>query len=69
MFEALRSKFDKGELKPLPVKNFSITEASEAFRYMAQRKNIGKIVLENKIPASKYVDLVAELAGQSGGAA
>jgi acyl transferase domain-containing protein/acyl-CoA synthetase (AMP-forming)/AMP-acid ligase II/acetylornithine/succinyldiaminopimelate/putrescine aminotransferase/acyl carrier protein len=31
--------------RPLPVREFPIVEASDAFHYMAQRKNIGKVVL------------------------
>jgi phthiocerol/phenolphthiocerol synthesis type-I polyketide synthase C len=41
--------FVAGEFKPLPRIDFPLEQASDAFRYMAQRKNIGKIVL---LPAS-----------------
>ncbi|PYS24487.1 MAG: hypothetical protein DMF72_05330, partial [Acidobacteria bacterium] len=34
-----------GDIRPLPLKVFPIEEARNAFRYMAQRKNIGKIVI------------------------
>jgi polyketide synthase 12 len=37
--------FEQGKLQPLPMTVFSIDEAVGAFRYMQQRKNIGKIVL------------------------
>ncbi|MCL5997769.1 MAG: SDR family NAD(P)-dependent oxidoreductase, partial [Chloroflexi bacterium] len=34
-----------GVLKPLPVQTFALDEAADAFRYMAQAKHIGKIVI------------------------
>ena len=46
LFAELRQQFIDEELQPLPHKVFSITEASNAFRYMAQAKHIGKVVIE-----------------------
>jgi acyl transferase domain-containing protein/acyl carrier protein len=37
--------FDEGKLKPLPLTVFPMQEASAAFRYMAQARHIGKIVI------------------------
>ena len=37
--------FEARELEPLPMRVFPITEASEAFRYMAGAKHIGKVVI------------------------
>ena len=37
--------FDAGELHPLPRTEFDLADAPSAFRYMAQGKHIGKIVL------------------------
>src|SRR6266545_2842111 len=37
--------FESRELEPLPVRTFPISEASKAFRFMAQAKHTGKIVL------------------------
>ncbi len=34
-----------GDLEPLPVTAFPITEVSEAFRYMSQARHIGKVVV------------------------
>jgi amino acid adenylation domain-containing protein len=45
LFVDLVGCFQKGALKPLPLRSFPIQDAVAAFRYMAQRKNIGKIVL------------------------
>jgi acyl transferase domain-containing protein/NADPH:quinone reductase-like Zn-dependent oxidoreductase len=42
----LAERFERGELQPLPTHVFSIDEAADAFRFMAQAKHIGKIVLE-----------------------
>ncbi|MEW6729942.1 MAG: SDR family NAD(P)-dependent oxidoreductase [Acidobacteriota bacterium] len=41
----IMDRFKSGDLKPLPHKVFSITDSASAFRYMAQRKNTGKIIL------------------------
>ncbi len=38
-------KFQQGILKPLPHKVFPISDAAIAFRYMAQAKHIGKVVI------------------------
>jgi NAD(P)-dependent dehydrogenase (short-subunit alcohol dehydrogenase family)/acyl carrier protein len=37
--------FQQGSLKPLPHNIFPVEDAANAFRYMARRKNIGKVVL------------------------
>jgi NADPH:quinone reductase-like Zn-dependent oxidoreductase len=41
----LTDRFERGDLKPLPHKVFSVTDSAGAFRYMAQRKNTGKIII------------------------
>lgn len=41
----LMPKFQQGSLQPLPHKVFPIAEAAIAFRYMAQAKHIGKVVI------------------------
>ncbi|ELS04099.1 polyketide synthase family protein [Xenococcus sp. PCC 7305] len=46
LFAELKEKFINKELQPLPHKVFPIQEADQAFRYMAQAKHIGKVVLE-----------------------
>ena len=35
----------RGELEPLPVQTFALADVAAAFRYMAQARHIGKIVL------------------------
>jgi myxalamid-type polyketide synthase MxaB len=53
MFAELRQQFVDGKLQPLPHKVFSIQQADDAFRYMAQAKHIGKVVIS--LPASNQV--------------
>jgi myxalamid-type polyketide synthase MxaB len=45
MFLEVVEQFDRGSYKPLPVTTFAAEETSSAFRYMAQRKNTGKVVV------------------------
>jgi len=45
LFKKLMEGFSKGFLKPLPQKRFPIKDSISAFRYMAQAKHIGKIVI------------------------
>ncbi len=47
MFIELMEGFKDGRLKPLPHTSFSVHDAAAAFRYMAQAKHIGKIVVNN----------------------
>ncbi|MGH9133593.1 MAG: type I polyketide synthase, partial [Ilumatobacteraceae bacterium] len=41
-----------GELAPLPVRVFPFSEAQEAFRYMAQARHIGKVVVAQPAAAA-----------------
>jgi 8-amino-7-oxononanoate synthase len=45
LFAQVMPAFQKGDLKPLPTTVFPIEEAANAFRYMAQAKHIGKVVI------------------------
>ena len=45
LFAELREQFVAQKLEPLPYKVFPIQEADQAFRYMAQAKHIGKVVI------------------------
>ncbi len=53
LFAQLQQQFSDRQLQPLPHKVFPITEADDAFRYMAQAKHIGKVVIS--LPASNQV--------------
>ncbi len=46
MFVEMMKLFEDGTFQPLPFTQFSTTDTVNAFRYMAQRKNIGKIVVD-----------------------
>jgi NADPH:quinone reductase-like Zn-dependent oxidoreductase/acyl carrier protein len=45
MFQSLIADFERGALKPLPLQPFSTHEIVDAFRYMAQAKHTGKVVI------------------------
>jgi acyl transferase domain-containing protein/NADPH:quinone reductase-like Zn-dependent oxidoreductase/acyl carrier protein len=45
LLREMMGRFATGELKPLPSKTFGIHQAGDAFRYMAQARHAGKIVL------------------------
>ena len=49
----LMAMFQQGGLKPLPHNIFPVEDAANAFRYMARRKNIGKVVLSFASAESK----------------
>ena len=38
-------RLERGELEPIPFRSFSTAEAAEAFRYVAQAKQIGKVLV------------------------
>jgi myxalamid-type polyketide synthase MxaB len=45
----LMAEFDAGSLSPLPCQAFSIQQAPSAFRWMAQARHIGKVVLTQPV--------------------
>lgn len=49
IFKILRQKFEQKVYRPLPHTSFPITEAVEAFRYMAAGKHVGKNVLSFQV--------------------
>ncbi len=50
----LMAMFQQGTLKPLPHNIFPVEDAANAFRYMARRKNIGKVVISFTSAESKH---------------
>ena len=48
MLEHLLTLIDAGELTPLPLRAFAAEDAVDAFRYMAQAKHIGKVVMTHR---------------------
>jgi myxalamid-type polyketide synthase MxaB len=53
MLKDLIGDLEKGELKPLPIRTFPMESVRDAFRYMAQAKHIGKIVVTQAERASR----------------
>ena len=51
MFAEVMEHFDSGAYRPLAMTRFPIEDVVGAFRYMAQRKNIGKVVVSLDRPA------------------
>ena len=45
LFGEVIAEFDAGNYQPLPMTTFPYRETRDAFRYMAQRKNIGKVIV------------------------
>lgn len=48
LLRELLEDFAQNRLQPLPVKTFSAEQATQAFRYMAQAKHIGKIAITHQ---------------------
>ncbi len=53
LLHELLKEFEQGDLKPLPLKVFPIDQVVQAFRYMAQAKHIGKIVVTHEGAATR----------------
>jgi myxalamid-type polyketide synthase MxaB len=49
MMRELTEGIDQGQVSPFPIKVFPIEEAADAFRWMAQAKHVGKIVVSHPI--------------------
>ena len=47
LFSVIRSAVANGELQPLPRRTFSILHAPKAFRFMAQARHIGKVLVSH----------------------
>ena len=52
MLRQLMRDFDSGALHPLPRHIFALPEATQAFRFMAQARQIGKIVVTQEVGLS-----------------
>ena len=66
MLETLYSMFEAGALQALPVKAWDVREAPEAFRYMAQARHVGKLVLRQPRALSEGVVLITGAGGTLG---
>ena len=57
LFKEMMSLFDDGSLRPMPFRSFPATRIQDAFRYMQQSRQIGKVVVSfengNAIPQNQ----------------
>lgn len=56
LFKQMMELFSEGVLSPLPYHEFDANEVVEAFRYMQQARQIGKIVVTYRNPIRNLVD-------------
>ncbi|MBI3243490.1 MAG: SDR family NAD(P)-dependent oxidoreductase [Chloroflexi bacterium] len=67
MLQELLAAFADGSLKPLPRRAFPLGDAASAFRYMAQAKQIGKVVITQPHPVTIRGDASYLITGGLGG--
>lgn len=67
LLKDILSDFEKGVFKPIPVRTFSMESVREAFRFMAQAKHIGKIVITQEDTAPIRPDCTYLITGGLGG--
>ncbi|MFF7685567.1 beta-ketoacyl synthase N-terminal-like domain-containing protein, partial [Streptomyces syringium] len=67
MLTELVDLFDRGALRPLPMKTWDVRRAKDAFRYMSLAKHVGKIVLS--LPRAWEPDGTVLITGGTGGLA
>lgn len=53
LLHEIAARFQDGRFRPLPLTRYSIDEVSRPLRFMAQRKNIGKVVLSMNAQAQR----------------
>ena len=56
LFKQMMALFEEGVLRPLPCHEFDANDVVEAFRYMQQAKQIGKVVVTYRNPIQPVVD-------------
>ncbi|QRK05990.1 type I polyketide synthase [Archangium violaceum] len=66
-FRELMPRVESGELKPLPHRVFPLEQAPDAFRYMAQARHIGKVVLTQAAEAVVRAEASYLVTGGLGG--
>jgi len=52
--EALLDQVQRGELRPLPHRVFPVQQAVEGFRFMAQARHIGKVVIAQPVTRAAF---------------
>lgn len=58
LLHAISGHLERGELRPLPHRTFSLTDAASAFRHMQRSRHIGKVILS--LP--RYLPIAADAA-------
>ncbi|WP_437344859.1 SDR family NAD(P)-dependent oxidoreductase [Streptomyces tubercidicus] len=64
MFADILTHFDRGVLRPLPLTTWDVRRAADAFRYISQARQVGKVVLT--IPPAPHPDGTVLITGASG---
>ncbi len=68
MLQEIVRGLEDGSLQPLPLKVFPLREAVHAFRYLAQARHIGKLVLSQDVnPGQLYADATYLITGGTSG--
>jgi NADPH:quinone reductase-like Zn-dependent oxidoreductase/NADP-dependent 3-hydroxy acid dehydrogenase YdfG len=65
--QSILALFSKGELSPLPMTVYPVTQAMAAFHYLQQSKHIGKVVLNRPMPFRYQPDASYLITGGTGG--
>ncbi|MEX0612365.1 MAG: SDR family NAD(P)-dependent oxidoreductase, partial [Pirellulales bacterium] len=64
LFAEVMRHFEAGDYRPLTLTHFDAKETVDAFRYMSQRKNIGKVVVSIESHASRAKSQESEQAAE-----
>jgi acyl transferase domain-containing protein/NADPH:quinone reductase-like Zn-dependent oxidoreductase/NADP-dependent 3-hydroxy acid dehydrogenase YdfG/acyl carrier protein len=62
VFTEVAKMFEDGELQPLPIRTFPVSEASSAFRMIAQARHIGKLALSMSEPCGPITRVASKAA-------
>ncbi len=61
LFKEMMAQFDEGSLRPMPYRSFPATRIQDAFRYMQQSRQVGKVVVSfmngNAVPSEEIEPL------------
>jgi acyl transferase domain-containing protein/acyl carrier protein len=61
LFKEMMVHFDEGSLRPMPYRSFPATRVADAFRYMQQSRQIGKVVVSFEASRGQNDAVPAEL--------
>ncbi len=64
LLQAIMAQFEQAKLRPLPYTAFHIQDAIPAFRYMAQAKHVGKVIITVPIPYIENLSTPSSRASQ-----